>query len=534
MTKNLLIMFCLIGTSSGAFRFLPNMLRAGKTLPRRHGHGVRMQFARSVSASSLGSQPTPRDDAMKIIYASIRAVDPRVAVQDRLKVEKGEGGPFLFVRESKGLNAAPLSYDLSEFERVRIVSFGKASTAMARSVAEVLSLSNVNIDGVVISKDGHATDDEKNLLSGYNIRVREASHPIPCERSVSSAEEIMEVASSSDSRTLLIACISGGGSALFCLPRGDLTLNDLMETNARLLESGAPIQKMNIIRKRLEMGKGGLLATAAYPATTLGLVLSDIVGDPLDLIASGPTVPDESSFEEAWSILREYGMGPGGSHELPPAVIDVIREGNAAEKALDNSVIHPAFKLVDDKARRTSETVLVGNNRAAVLAAAEEAEKLGYSPAILGTRFDGEASCVGGSLVAMADHLCNKDTMYPIAATPAALISGGETIVNLPQNCKGRGGRNQELALAAALKMNEMNLKGCCLASIGTDGTDGPTDAAGAIVDSKTVDDDVSRSSALKALSDHDSYDFLNERGCLVMTGPTGTNVADVCITLIR
>jgi len=226
-------------------------------------------------------------------------------------------------------------------------------------------------------------------------------------------------------------------------------------------------------------------------------------------------------------------MGPGGSHELPPAVIEVLREGNAAEKALDSSVVHPAFNFVDDKARRTSETVLVGNNRAAVLAAAEEAEKLGYSPVILGTRFDGEASSVGGSLIAIAEHLCKRDTMYPIAAAPAALISGGETIVSLPPNCEGRGGRNQELALAAALKMNEMDLDGCCLASIGTDGTDGPTDAAGAIVDSKTVDD-VSLNSALKALSDHDSYNFLKERGCLVKTGPTGTNVADVCITLIR
>ena len=291
---NRLMMFCLICTSR-AFSFLPKILRAEKTLPRRHGHGVRVQFSSSVSASSVESHLASRDDAMKIINASIRAVDPRVAVQNRLKVEEGgKGGPFLVVRESKGLNAAPLSYDLSEFDRVRIVSFGKASTAMARSVAEVLSLSNVDIDGVVIAKDDHATDEEESILGSYNIRVREASHPIPDERSVSGAKEIMEVASSSDSRTLLIACISGGGSALFCLPRDDLTLNDLMETNARLLESGAPIQKMNVIRKRLEKGKGGLLATAAYPATTLGLILSDIIGDPLDLIASGPTVPDES------------------------------------------------------------------------------------------------------------------------------------------------------------------------------------------------------------------------------------------------
>ena len=212
-----------------------------------------------------------------------------------------------------------------------------------------------------------------------------------------------------------------------------------MATKSRLLEYGMPIEHMNVIRKRLENGKGGKLAAAAYPATVLTLVLSDIIGDPLDLIASGPTVPDSSDWDDACRLVEEYGLNAGGNHELPKPVLDLLQMGK--DGTLDDTPksSHPAFST-SGGSRPLSETVLVGNNHAAVMATAEEAEKLGYNPVALGTRVDGETSHVAGTYISMAEMLSRQrddgDVKYPIANLPAALIAGGETIVTLPPNCK--------------------------------------------------------------------------------------------------
>ena len=523
-----------------------------------HGYASMEPQRRCKSSLSLSNEMTSNEiqmkaDALTMVNAAIQAVNPNAVVRSRLRIEQYDNNeqPKLVVKAKIRDGAHELVYDLSDYDNIRIISFGKASAAMALAAAEVISGSLPEtidtqfpkLDGVVIIKDDHATPEQIKVLNEkYNIQVRSASHPVPDARSVSAANEVLELASSSDSRTLIVACISGGGSALFCSPRDPLTLQDLMSVNSRLLESGMPIEYMNVIRKRLERGKGGRLAANSYPSTVLTLVLSDIIGDPLDLIASGPTVPDESDWNDALRLVEEYGLNSGGEHELPQSVLDLLQMGKDGKLEDTPKTSHPAFSPIQGGSQNNeqtllSETVLVGNNDAAVLAAAKTAERLGYNPVILGSRVDGEASHVAGTYVSMAEMTSRQrhdvDTQYPIAKLPAALIAGGETTVTLPPNCQGKGGRNQELALSAAMKMQEMGLRDAVLASVGTDGQDGPTDSAGAVVygglvNKETIDD------AKEALKSHDAYTFLDKAKSLVMTGPTGTNVADICITLVK
>lgn len=340
--------------------------------------------------TSLAHVRTPneiemREDAIRIIKSAIRAVDPYVAVRDRVRVDQKEGSSTFVVQR----DGTELTYDLSKYDRIKLFAFGKASATMALAAAEILITTQLKLDGIVIIKDDHATPKEIETLQKYDIAVRAASHPVPDSRSVESANEILASALKSDSRTLIVVCISGGGSALFCSPREPLSLNDLMDTNSALLKSGMPIDKMNIIRKRLENGKGGKLAAASYPATVLTLILSDIIGDPLDLIASGPTVADDSDWEHAIAIVEEYGLDEGGEHELPMAVLRLLKMGH--DGLIDDTPKkdNPAFSFNSSMSTSFSENVLVGNNRAAVMAAADEANRLGYNPVVLGTRVEG-------------------------------------------------------------------------------------------------------------------------------------------------
>jgi len=335
---------------------------------------------------------------------------------------------------------------------------------------------------------------------------------------------------------LVICCISGGGSALFCLPQDPLSMDDLKKTNQVLLGSGMSIQDMNVIRKRLESGKGGRLAAAAYPSTVISLILSDVLGDPLDLIASGPTVPDTSTFGDAYQLVQKNNL----EYKLPAKVVQLLKDGMAGSVPDAPSKDHPIFS------EGKSETVIVGNNELAVQAAAQAAHVRGYSTRVIGCRVDGEAKEVANMYAAMAQHLAlqrnqsNRNTIddpYALAKLPLALIAGGETTVSIPAGSKGKGGRNQELALAAALKFQQLGLRDVVLASVGTDGTDGPTDAAGGIVDGGTIAR--LENDAEEALKLHDSYNYLKQKdqdghSPLVKTGATGTNVADICVLLLK
>jgi len=458
------------------------------------------------------------EDAVAICREAIHAVDPIVAIRRHVTIP------------SKGvLRIDSEDYSAQKFSNVLLIAFGKASSAMATACLERLKEDEiwrgVPIEGVVIVKDDHGTEEELDKLKSVGkIRVVSASHPIPDQRSVDGAKSVLDLAKKASADTLVLVCISGGGSALFCEPQSPLTLKDLQDTNSVLLGSGLSINEMNVIRKRIETGKGGGLAVAAYPGKVVTMILSDIVGDPLDLIASGPTVLDESTPQDALNVIQS---NPILHQQLPHSVVELIKQQAEIQNAETFSV--------DTKAFDQAHTVLVGNNQLAVLAAAKEAEQRGYKSVVLGTRMEGESRHVAGVYTAIAKHIVEEGG-YPVAHPPYALIAGGETTVTLGKQ-SGKGGRNQEFALAAALQLQQLGLRNVVLASVGTDGTDGPTDAAGAVVDGATVGR--LSGSATGALQQHDAYiylDQIDESGhCpLIKTGPTGTNVADICVTLIR
>ena len=475
------------------------------------------------------------EDALAIVDQAILAVDPYSAIRNHLAVD--ENGEKLIVG-----GGSPREYYMKDFDDIVVVAFGKASAAMATAVVQQLQRNeekgqeseggNTVIQGIVIVKDNHGTQEEREYLESNGILFREASHPVPDVRSAEAAEEIMQIISrTANSRTLAICCISGGGSALFCLPQNPLSMDDLQATSQVLLASGLSIQDMNVIRKRLEDGKGGRLAAAAYPSTVLSLVLSDVLGDPLDLIASGPTVPDTSNFVDAWQLVKKNGL----ETKLPESVIQLLKDGLDGKVPDSPSEEHPIFQ------GSKCETVVVGNNELAVVSAAAEAQRRGYNTKVIGTRVEGEAKHAATFYAAMAQHLGlqqgHSSVPYSLVELPAALIAGGETIVTIPSDSIGKGGRNQELALAAALKFQQLGLRDVVLASVGTDGTDGPTDAAGAIVDGASVAR--LKGDAEDALLRHDAYTYLNQseddgHSPLVKTGATGTNVADVCVLLLK
>jgi len=487
-----------------------------------------------TTISMTETQKLMYEHAKMIIQAGITAVDPCIAIKSILTAKAGISlvvdDPSLGVRHT---------YNAENYDNVLIIAFGKASAAMAITACELAkqAFPGLETSGVVIVKDDHASEKDLKDLERYNVVVREASHPIPDERGVEASKLILEKVIDAKERTLVLCCISGGGSALFCLPRPPLTLNDLAKVNKVLQSSGMDITKINVIRKKLELGKGGRLAVAAYPATVCSLVLSDIIGDPLDLIASGPTVPDDgSTWQDASDLIQKFGL----HSKLPSTVMQMVQDGVNGELSDTPKSSHAAFSTKQqDSTSNLCETILVGNNEKAVMAAAEEASKLGYNAVVLGTRIDGEARHVGRVYANMAAQLAaGKKRPFQMADLPAALIAGGETTVTLPVDNEGKGGRNQELGLAAALCLQENDLQTVTIASVGTDGTDGPTDAAGVIVDSNTVQR--TEMSANDALNKHDAYNFFDsisqneDYPPLLKTGATGTNVADIAVILVR
>ena len=493
-------------------------------------------------------------DARRIIQAAIQAVDPRTAVRAHFQLRPGCRSRILTVRGNANDDNSAQSYDLSSYDRILLVGFGKASAAMACAVVEELlslhytdaSLAVDNaedpheeplvfppLEGMIICKDGHVSLQEREFLQQHNVVVQEASHPVPDERSVRASQRLLDLVqfSSSSKNTLLLACISGGGSALFCSPRPPLTLQHLQDTNTALLQSGWRIQDMNVLRQCLEVGKGGGLAQLATEGTTIvSLILSDIIGDPLDLIASGPTVVTPQSrqkFTTAWHLLQQDNTLRA---QLPRAVLNVLRDGYEQERQQPQQFNN---QLATKEKHQHHQHCLVGNNARAVQAAAQQAQALGYHPIVWTTQLQGEAATVAQVLVGLAQHVRHGPLPFNLVSAashfPLALIAGGETTVTLPMAGSslvvGKGGRNQELALAAALAMQNLQLRQVVVASIGTDGNDGPTDAAGAIVDGGTIqrlvrvvaekehdklDNDYFNMSAEQALRQHNAYPFLD------------------------
>ncbi|NLF02974.1 MAG: glycerate kinase [Anaerolineales bacterium] len=422
--------------------------------------------------------------AQSLMKAALAAVDPAAAVRRAVR----RAGDVLAVGGRR--------YNLADYERVRLVAGGKAAVAMAGAAVDILAerLSS----GVVVTKYGHGGGP----TTGAPLQMIEAGHPVPDENSLRGAQAIADVVSGATERDLLICLISGGGSALLTLPVEGLSLSDVQSLTNALLRSGATIHEMNTVRKHWSRIKGGQLARLAAPATVITLILSDVVGDSLETIASGPTVPDPTTTSDAQAVLEHYAIPAAGRIPL-----------QETPKAGD-----PAFQRV--------QNLIVASNRLAATAAVARARDLGFNTLLMGTFLEGEAREVGIVAAGLAKAIVTHSDPAP---APACLVWGGETTVTV--RGAGKGGRNQELALAAALALD--GWPDVLVVALATDGTDGPTDAAGAVVTGETAQRARKLGLVpLEALQANDSYPLLDATGSLLKTGPTGTNVNDLLFIL--
>ena len=409
-------------------------------------------------------------DAQKIISDSIAAVLPDEAVRRALA-----GRTFA--------------------QGATLIAIGKAAWRMAAAAHDALG--NQIRQGIVITKYGHS---EGNIGT---LEIIEAGHPVPDENGIRGAKRALELVSNLTAEDTVIFLISGGGSALFELPLEGCSLADLADITQQLLACGADITEINILRKHLSAVKGGRFAKACAPASVLSIILSDVLGDPVDAIASGPAAPDSSTCADVQRIIAKYNL-------IIPTHIQSLLE-QETPKQLSGV-----------------ETVITGNVTALCTAASCSAKSLGYMPLVLTTTLSCEAREAGRMLGAIAQEI--RTSSQPVKP-PCAVIMGGETVVHL--RGKGKGGRNQELALAAAQGL--AGLKNVCLFSLGSDGTDGPTDAAGGIVTGSFASACKARGLSIDAaLADNDAYPLLAQMDALIMTGPTGTNVNDVAVLLCR
>lgn len=436
-----------------------------------------------------------RQQALEIFKAGLKAVDPIEAIYRHIKVTD----EAIFMDDQR--------FDLEKYERILIVGAGKAVAPMAKALEDLLGKRVAK--GVIVVKEGHG-------LPLKQVKICEGGHPVPDEGGVRGTEEILSIAEEAGEKDLVICLISGGGSALLIAPPVGISLEDKQAATKLLLACGATIHELNTIRKHLSRSKGGRLAQAAYPATVISLILSDVVGDDLDVIGSGPTVPDSSTFQETEQILKRYEIWD----QLAVSIRDHIQKGVRGE--IEDT---PKSEAV---AFQRCSSVLVGTNLQAMLAAGNEAERLGYRSLILSTKVEGEAREVAKVHAAIAKEIVSSKN--PISP-PACVLFGGETTVTLQGD--GKGGRNQEYALASALALEGQD--NVVVLSGGTDGTDGPTDAAGAIADGTTVARARQRGiDPGEYLRRNDSYNFFKQLDDLVITGPTRTNVMDIYMLLIQ
>ncbi|MGP8243296.1 MAG: glycerate kinase [Bryobacteraceae bacterium] len=420
-----------------------------------------------------------RSQARRIFDEALRAADPEAAVERHLR-----------------------GIDFDRYRRIFVLGAGKAGASMAHAAERVLGKRITA--GLLNVKDGHVSKLER-------IELQEARHPLPDERGVAGSERIAALAESAGADDLVVCLISGGGSALLPLPAAGITLAEKQEVTRLLLACGADIYEINTLRKHLSRIKGGQLARMAAPATVEALLLSDVIGDDLSVIGSGPTAPDGSTFADAEAIVDRFGLRP----RLPEAVRLRLERGARGEIAETPKPGDPLFERV--------RNTVVGGNRLALDRAAAWAASLGFRTLVLASTIQGETRDVARMHAAIAREVAQYGSP---AAPPAAIISGGETTVTLRGD--GLGGRNQEFVLAAAIDI--AGLPNVVVFSAGTDGTDGPTDAAGAVADGETL---ARNPAAAQYLERNDSYHYFAPLGDLVITGPTNTNVADVHILLI-
>lgn len=435
-----------------------------------------------------------RSNAIDIFQAGLKAVAPGAAIKKFCQLT----GNTLTVAQRK--------YNLDQFDEIVVIGAGKAGASMAKAIEEILD-QRIN-KGLIVVKYGH-------VEPLHIIDIIEAGHPVPDENGMNGASQILKLAESAGEKSLVICLISGGGSALLPLPVTGISLADKQETTRTLLACGATIHEINAIRKHLSVIKGGCLARAVYPATLVTLILSDVVGDDLDSIASGPCVPDRSTFKDCLAILTKYAV----INQTPINVLAYLRAG------LDQRV--PETPDHNEIFFSKTQNVIVASNFNALLKAKVKADALGLNTLLLSSMFEGETCDVAGNHIAIAREIQKHG--YPLTV-PACILSGGETTVKIKGG--GKGGRNQEFVLAALTHMAGM--RNIIVLSAGTDGNDGPTDAAGAMADETSLQ----RSQLLGLepgcyLDDNDAYNFFDKLGDLYKTGPTNTNVMDLRVILV-
>lgn len=434
------------------------------------------------------------ESVARILSASLHAVDPAAAARRYV------------VRRDDSLVIAGQVYNLPVQRKVWVVGAGKAGASMAGEITKILGerLSG----GIVIVKDAH-----QELLGSINpkvLQIFEASHPLPDERGVRATQAIMALLRACQPEDLVICLISGGASALLTAPVPGVSLEDMQALTRLLLACGANINQINGLRKHLDQVKGGQLVRLAYPASMASLILSDVVGNPLDVIGSGPTVPDKTTFEDAYRVLEGYQL----LDRAPRSVVDYLLRGRSGEVSETPKPGDPVFGHV--------QNVIIGSNLQAAEAALQQARSEGFNSLVLTTYLQGEARQAGRLLAAIARQIIATGQPVP---RPACIVAGGETTVTLQGD--GLGGRNQELALGAAADLD--GLLDVALVTLATDGGDGPTDAAGAVVTGETL----LRARKLglhpdEYLRRNDAYHFFQALGDLIVTGPTGTNVNDL------
>lgn len=431
-----------------------------------------------------------RSDLQEIYAYALDFVSPQRVIPQQLSLRGGV------------LKVGDLEYDLSSYARVLVYGAGKASAAMAQALENLLG--DRIAGGLIITKYGHGLELEK-------IEVTLAAHPVPDEQGLLNTERMVKELSATSSRDLVIFLLSGGASALLVQPVAGVALGDKMIMTRLLLQSGADIGEINTLRQYLSQVKGGKLGECILPADCLTLIISDVMGDKVEIIGSGPTKKQEVNLEECQRIIGKYDLQSKLTPALNQAFFSQPQQG---------------FSFSPDYEQKIVNQIIL-NNRLILQAAADKARELGYQPLLLSAEIGGETREIAKMHVAIARE-CQM-SCQPVQP-PACLISGGETTVTI--HGQGLGGRNQEFALAALLEIQEQS--GVLACSLGTDGTDGPTEAAGGLADSRVWFE--ARQEGLDPeafLADNDAYHFLNQTGGLIVTGPTGNNVMDCRIILV-
>jgi glycerate 2-kinase len=439
-----------------------------------------------------------RTDATELFIHGVKTVHAYMATKNSLKID----GKLLIASDVHG---CILNFDLTQFKRIFLIGFGKAATPMAHAAEDILQ-DRIH-GGVVIVKKASG-------VSLNKTKIIEAGHPLPDSRSVEGAQQIAELTRSASEHDLVICLISGGGSALCTLPCEGITLSELQQLTLQLMRCGATITEMNTVRKHVSRIKGGQLARLAYPATLISLIISDVIRDRLDVIASGPTVPDPTTFQDAQSVLEKYHL----LDAIPVSTREHIKLGVRGE-------IQETPKEGAQEFEKT-RNLIIAHNLTALHAIAKEATHRGYNVFILSSMIEGNTRHVAQTFADTIKDLTARSS----SRKPICIVSGGEMTVSV--HGQGQGGRNTDFCLALAPLIH--GIGNVVILSAGTDGIDGTTGAAGAIVDGATSSQAANKGLDIeRSLGENDSYTLLKKLDRLLVTGPTETNVMDIQIVII-